>query len=229
MSRILLCEDDQLIGTMVRLNLEQDGYGVEWQRSGEAALESMKQQRFDLMLLDIGLPGMSGLDVARASRAAGVGTPIVMLTARDDLETKVQALDGGADDYLCKPFDMAELLARVRAQIRRSQGSLEVATEAELQIGMARVDFDRRTLLDQAGTSFELTDKEVELLQFLVRNPHRALSRADILEEVWGMDTSPTERTVDNFIVRLRKWIEPDAEHPRHIQTVRGWGYRYEP
>ncbi len=229
MSRILLCEDDQLIGTMVRLNLEQDGYGVEWQRSGEAALELLTQQRFDLMLLDIGLPGMSGLDVARASRAAGVGTPIVMLTARDDLETKVQALDGGADDYLCKPFDMAELLARVRAQIRRSQGSLEVATEAELQIGMARVDFDRRTLRDQAGAEFELTDKEVELLQFLVRNPHRALSRADILEEVWGMDTSPTERTVDNFIVRLRKWIEPDAEHPRHIQTVRGWGYRYEP
>jgi len=229
MSRILLCEDDQLIGTMVRLNLEQDGHHVEWQRSGETALECLSQQRFDLMLLDIGLPGMSGLEVARASRASGVGTPIVMLTARDDLETKVQALDGGADDYLCKPFDMAELLARVRAQIRRSQGSLEVATEAELQIGMARVDFDRRTLQDHTGTSFELTDKEVELLQFLVRNPHRALSRADILEEVWGMDTSPTERTVDNFIVRLRKWIEPDAEHPRHIQTVRGWGYRYEP
>lgn len=229
MSRILLCEDDHLIGTMVRLNLEQDGFGVDWQRSGEGALACLGEQRYDLMLLDIGLPGISGLDVARSARASGVGTPIVMLTARDDLETKVQALDGGADDYLCKPFDMAELLARVRAQIRRSQGSLEVATEAELAIGQARVDFDRRVLWDGAGTQFELTDKEVELLQFLVRNPHRALSRADILEEVWGMDTSPTERTVDNFIVRLRKWIEPDAEHPRHIQTVRGWGYRYEP
>lgn len=229
MSRILLCEDDHLIGTMVRLNLQQDGYEVDWRKTGEAAVEALGGARFDVILLDIGLPGLSGIDVARTVRRQGVGTPILMLTARDDTESKVQALDSGADDYLSKPFDMAELLARVRAQIRRSQGSLEIASNAELRMGGARVDSERRALQTDDGVWHDLSDKELVLLQFLAKNPGRALSRADILEEVWGMDASPTERTVDNFIVRLRRWVEADPENPCHIVTVRGWGYRYEP
>lgn len=227
--RILLVEDDNLIGTMVRLNLEQDGYQVDWQRSGEAALAAMRNQRFDCLLLDIGLPGVTGIEVARNIRKQGINTPIVMLTARDDVPTKVAALDSGADDYVCKPFDRAELLARVRAQIRRSQGSLEVPTDQELRVGVAVVNLERRALRTEDGTWHELSDKEAMLVQFIARNPGRALSRADILEEVWGMDATPTERTVDNFIVRLRRWIEPTPDHPRHIVTVRGWGYRYEP
>lgn len=227
--RVLLVEDDNLIGTMVRLNLEQDGYSVDWQRSGEAGLQTLKGGRFDCVLLDIGLPGMSGIDVAKQARKLGVGTPILMLTARDETDSKVQALDYGADDYLCKPFEMKELLARVRAHIRRSQGSLEVPTDQELHLGLATVNLERRALTTTDGSVQELSDKEAVLLAFLHKNPGRALSRADILEEVWGMDATPTERTVDNFIVRLRRWVEPEPDHPRHIITVRGWGYRYEP
>jgi two-component system alkaline phosphatase synthesis response regulator PhoP len=227
--RLLLVEDDTLIGTMVRLNLEQDGYEVVWHRSGEAGFEAIQGGRFDLVLLDIGLPGWSGIETARRMRKAGIGTPVLMLTARDDLQSKVAALDGGADDYLIKPFDMAELLARVRAQIRRSQGSLEVPTDKQLRLGQAVVDLERRALQTPDGTWHELSDKDIALVQLIARHPGRALSRADILEEVWGMDASPTERTVDNFIVRLRRWIEPEPDHPRHIVTVRGWGYRFEP
>lgn len=227
--RVLLVEDDALIGTMVRLNLQQEGYDVDWQRTGEAGLQSAAGARFDVILMDIGLPGQSGLDTARQVRGRGIGTPIVMLTARDDVQSKVSALDGGADDYLCKPFDMAELLARVRAHVRRSQGSLELPTDQLLALGQARIDLARHALQTPDGQWHELTDKETALAQLLARHPGRVLSRADILEEVWGMDASPTERTVDNFIVRLRRWAEPEPDHPRHILTVRGWGYRYEP
>ena len=227
--RVLLVEDDNLIGTMVRLNLEQDGFTVEWQRTGEAASGALKNGRFDCVLLDIGLPGITGIDVAKQARKLGIGTPIIMLTARDELDSKVQALDYGADDYMCKPFEMKELLARVRAHIRRSQGSLEVPTDQELQIGLASVNLERRALRTPDGQVHELSDKEAYFLALLHKNPSRALSRADILEEVWGMDATPTERTVDNFIVRLRRWVEQEPDHPRHIVTVRGWGYRYEP
>ncbi len=229
MIRILLVEDDPLIGTMVRLNLTQEGFDVDWQLTGELGLTAATTARFDVILLDIGLPGQSGMETARQVRAAGVGTPIVMLTARDDMQTKVHALDGGADDYLCKPFDMAELLARVRAQVRRSQGSLEVPTDQQFALGCARVNLEKHALQTADGEWHNLTDKETALVRFLVRNPGKTLSRADILEEAWGMDSSPTERTVDNFIVRLRRWVEPEPDHPRHILTVRGWGYRYEP
>ncbi|MSQ84153.1 MAG: response regulator transcription factor [Myxococcales bacterium] len=227
--RVLLVEDDNLIGTMVRLNLEQDGYQVQWQQSGEAALKALTDGRFDCLLLDIGLPGVSGMDVAKQARKLGIGTPIIMLTARDEIASKIQALDQGADDYLCKPFEMKELLARVRAHIRRSQGSLELTTDQEIKIGAATLNMERRALTTADGKVHELSDKETVLLALLHRNPGRALSRADILEAVWGMDASPTERTVDNFIVRLRRWVEEEPDRPHHIVTVRGWGYRYEP
>lgn len=227
--RILLVEDDPLIGTMVRLNLEHEGFEVRWHKNGEAALDALALDKSDLMLLDIGLPGMNGIELAKRIRRLGVNTPILMLTARDDVDSKVHALDYGADDYLAKPFDMAELLARVRAHIRRATGSLEVLTDAELHMGLATVSVERRALMTPDGQWHELSEKEVVLLQFLARNPGRALSRADILEEVWGMDATPTERTVDNFIVRLRRWVESEPDHPRHIVTVRGWGYRFEP
>ena len=229
MSRVLLVEDDQLIGTMVQLNLEQEGFEVEWLQAAEPALPLMNERRFDALLLDINLPGMSGIELARELRRQGHGTPIVMLTARDDTASKVEALESGADDYVAKPFDIAELVARVRAQIRRSQGVLEVASDRELDIGGAKVDVERRTIRAIDDTLIDLSGKELKLLQLFVRNPRRVLSRADILEEVWGMDVAPTERTVDNFVVRLRRWVEHTPERPRHILTVRGEGYRFEP
>ncbi|MSP92676.1 MAG: response regulator transcription factor [Myxococcales bacterium] len=227
--RILLVEDDHLIGTMVRLNLETDGYAVTWHRNGEAAISTFAADRFDLLVLDIGLPGKSGIEVARATRKLGVGTPILMLTARDDVDSKVAALDGGADDYLCKPFSMPELLARVRALIRRSQGSLEVPTDQIVLVGGAAVDAQRHVVRARNGEEADLSDKELSLLLLLARNPGKVLTRADILEEVWGMDASPTERTIDNFVVKIRRWVEGEPDHPKHVITVRGWGYRYDP
>ncbi len=229
MSRILLVEDDQLIGTMIRLNLAQEGFEVVWLQAAEPAIEEVAAHRFDALLLDITLPGMSGIELARQLRAQGLGTPILMLTAHDDTATKVEALDGGADDYVSKPFDIAELVARVRAQIRRSQGSLELSSDREIELGGARVDVERCTIRASDGSTIDLSGKELKLLQLFARNPRKVLSRATILEDVWGMDVAPTERTVDNFVVRLRRWIEEAPERPRHIHTVRGEGYRYEP
>jgi len=229
MSRILVVEDDPLISTMVRLNLEQDGYHVELHSTADGARAALDEHRFDAILLDLGLPDGSGIEVARQARRGGIGTPILVLTARDDIDSKVQALDSGADDYLCKPFDMPELLARVRAHIRRSQHGLQVASEHELAIGRGRLDIERRALCSAQGRWIDLNDKEVVLLQFLAGNPRRPLSRAAILEEVWGIDAMPTERTVDNFIVRVRRWVELEPDQPRHIVTIRGFGYRYDP
>ncbi len=229
MSRILLVEDDDLIGTMVCLVLEQEGHEVDWHVSAEAGETALAGVRYDAILLDISLPGMSGLVFARSIRDRGVGTPILMLTSQDETTSKVEAFEVGADDYICKPFDMAELLARVRAQIRRSQGRLELASDRVTAIGRARLDVDAGRLEDAAGEAITLSEKELELVTLFARHPGRVLTRADILDEVWGMDAMPTERTVDNFIVRLRRWVEPAPDSPQHIITVRGRGYRYDP
>ena len=229
MRRILLVEDDDLIGTMVQLNLGQEGYDVTWLQRGDTVAAEMARARFDLVLLDIDLPGKSGVEVARELRGANIATPIVMLTALDGTTSKVTALDAGADDYVCKPFDMAELLARVRAQIRRGQGPIDHGSSAEIRVGAAMFHRERMTLRDANGQPITPSEKEAELLLLLARHPGRVLTRADILDEVWGMDATPSERTVDNFIVRLRRWVEPDPDQPRHIHTVRGAGYRYDP
>lgn len=229
MARILLVEDDDLIGTMVRLNLEAEGFEVVWLQRGDVVRPLLAADRFDALLLDIDLPGRSGIDVARDARASGIGTPILMLTALDATASKVAALAAGADDYVCKPFDIAELVARVNAQIRRSRAPVEVGSASLLKIGAAQLDLEARSLRSAAGEDITPTEKETDVLLLLVRNPGRLLTRADILDEVWGMDAMPSERTVDNFIVRLRRWVEPDAERPRHILTIRGAGYRFDP
>lgn len=228
MKKILLVEDDDLIGTMVRLNLTQEGYDVVWEQRGDTVAALVGDQRFDAILLDIDLPGRSGVEVARELRASGVATPIVMLTALDATQSKVAALDAGADDYVCKPFDFAELFARVRAQIRRGQGPVDHGSVSKVTIGAATFDRGRQVLRTATGDVVTPSEKETELLLLLSGQPGRVLTRADILDEVWGMDATPSERTVDNFIVRLRRWVEPDPDVPIHIHTVRGSGYRYE-
>jgi len=227
-SRILLIEDEDLVGTMVRMNLEGAGHEVVWVRDGEQAAERALAEPFDLLLLDITLPGKDGLTILGQLRARGIGTPVMMLTARSDVSTKVQALQAGADDYLPKPFDVAELIARVAALVRRSQAEREVPADNVVQIGERAVNLETRVAQTNEG-ELQLSEKEVQLVRMLVRSRGRVLSRSDILEEVWGMDVSPTERTVDNFILRLRKLFEPEPERPRHILTVRGEGYRFAP
>ena len=224
--RILLAEDEELIGRMVELNLRHEGYEVRWVKSGDEAEAVARAEPFDLFVLDVMLPGLTGFQVARALRDADVTLPILMLTARADTTSKVRGLDSGADDYLVKPFDMAELKARVRALIRRSQGSRHVPSSNVVRLGRCEVNLESLEAVTNAG-KVALTEKEAKLIALFARHRGQTLARADILEEVWGMDASPTERTVDNLVVKLRRYFEPDPENPTHIVSVRGLGYRF--
>lgn len=226
--KILVVEDDDLVGTMVRLNLESAGYQVVWVKNGGDAAERAAVEPFDLILLDISLPGMGGLSVLEKLRTIGVGTPIMMLTARTDVPTKVQALTFGADDYLAKPFHVEEMVARVNALVRRSQAERTIPADHIVAIGVHRINLETRQARTEEG-EVTLSEKEAALVKLFLRSRGRVLSRSDILEEVWGMDVTPSERTVDNFIMRLRKLFEPDPEKPVHVLTVRGEGYRFAP
>jgi DNA-binding response OmpR family regulator len=226
--RILLAEDEQLVGTMVRLNLESEGHEVTWCKTAPAALEEATGRPFDLVLLDIGLPGGDGLSVLAELRKRGIGTPVMMLTARGDVASKVKALDLGADDYLGKPFDVAELIARAGALIRRSRADRELPADQSVRFGAYEANLATREAITNQGR-VTLSEKEAAFLSLLVRGRGATLTRGDILEEVWGMDATPTERTVDNVVLRLRKLFEPNPDSPVHILTVRGAGYRFEP
>ena len=228
MNRILLVEDDELVGTMVSLNLKSEGYTVTWCQDGAKGLASALSQPYDLLLLDISLPEKSGLEVLRGVREASIGTPVLMLTARSDVESKVEALNLGADDYLPKPFHVDEMVARVRAQMRRAQAEREHPSSQVLSIGAHRVDMASREASSQEGP-VTLSEKEVAILALLIRADGKPLTRADIIEEVWGMENFPVDRTVDNYILRLRKLFEPDPATPRHLLTVRGAGFRFTP
>ncbi len=228
MSRILLVEDDELVGTMVSMNLESEGHTITWARDGAAGLEAVQGAPFDLLLLDISMPHMDGFELLGRLRELGIGTPVLMLTARSDVGSKVQALDLGADDYLAKPFDVVEMVARVRALVRRSRAEREVPASRILTFDRYRIDLDTREAQTNEGTVV-LGEKEAEIMALLVRSGGRPLSRADIIEEVWGMDAFPVERTVDNYLLRLRKLFEPDPSEPRHIVTLRGAGFRFVP
>jgi two-component system, OmpR family, alkaline phosphatase synthesis response regulator PhoP len=227
-ARVLLVEDEELVGTMVRMNLESAGYQVTWTRDGEQAVAAIGRQPFDLLLLDISLPGQDGLDVLAEIRRREILTPVMMLTARSEVSTKVEALRAGADDYLPKPFDVAEMLARVEALVRRSRADRQLPADHLIRFGNYSINLETREAITNEG-EIVLGEKEAAILALLVKAQGRPLLRSDILEEVWGMDVSPTERTVDNFILRLRKLFEPDADNPCHIITVRGTGYRFEP
>jgi two-component system, OmpR family, alkaline phosphatase synthesis response regulator PhoP len=183
---------------------------------------------FDLILLDIGLPGADGITVLAGLRRAGIGTPVLMLTARGDVATKVETLELGADDYLPKPFDVSELQARVKALVRRSRARREVPSSQVVRIGSFQVNLGNREALTNEG-QVTLSEKEAAFLGLLVRADGQTLRRSDILDAVWGVDAMPTERTVDNLVLRLRKLFEPDPDAPRHILTVRGVGYRFAP
>lgn len=228
-ARLLLVEDDELIGTMVEMNLAQRGFHVQWARSAEDGLEAIGAAKFDAVLLDLMLPGMDGVAAAAAIRRRGIGTPILMMTVRDETRTKVAALDGGVDDYLTKPFDMDELLARVRALIRRGQSAGEIPSTSRVPVAGGELDMEALSYTDARGGRHALSEKEAGLLALLARSGGRTLSRQDIIEEIWGMDALPPERTVDNFILRLRRLVEDDPERPAHVVTVRGRGYRFIP
>ena len=227
--KILVIEDEQLVRDLVVLNLKHAGYEVVSEGTFQGGARALAEPGIDLALVDVMLPGGEGFQLVRAARDGGVSCPIMMLTARSETQSKVRGLDCGADDYLTKPFDVDELLARVRALLRRRAGApAATAPSKGVAIGQFTVRFDTGRATTNEG-EVTLSDKELRLVEFFSRNVDRLLSRADILEEVWGMDAFPTDRTIDNFIMRLRRLFEPNPEAPVHFVTVRGRGYLFRP
>ncbi|HEX7242519.1 MAG TPA: response regulator transcription factor [Longimicrobiaceae bacterium] len=215
--RILIVEDSAGIVGFLRKGLREEGYTVEVAMDGDTGFQRAMGERFDAAVVDVMLPGRSGFQLVRDLREAGVALPVLLLTARDRTEDKVEGLDSGADDYLTKPFEFSELAARLRALLRRS-GS---GAPANLRVGDLEVDPATHEVR-RAGEKVELTPKEFALLEFLVRNAERPLSRAVIMEHVWGIRFDPGTNVVDVFINSLRNKLDPER---RMIQTVRGVGY----
>jgi len=221
---ILVVDDELKIVKTVRAYLEEAGFRVVAASDGREALAAFRHDRPDLVILDLGLPGMDGFDVARAIRKES-DLPIIMLTARVDETDKLIGLELGADDYVTKPFSPRELLARVRAVLRRASGERE-APPAPVVAGEVRIDLERRRVT-VSGRPVELTVTEFELLVVLARNPGRVFTRLELLDRVQGYAFEGYERTVDAHVKNLRQKIEPDARNPRYLLTVYGVGYKF--
>jgi DNA-binding response OmpR family regulator len=236
MNRILVVEDEQHIADGLRFNLEAEGYQVQIVQSGEAALELLKAESpaFDVVILDVMLPGKDGFAVISDMRQAGQYTPTLMLTARGHPEDVLRGFAAGADDYLPKPFELAILIARIRGLLRRREWlriSVNHVTAATPQydqytFGDKSVNFDLLQLRVREQT-FQLTLMEANVLRHLIRHEGKPVSRKAMLEEVWGLHEDTDTRAIDNFIVRLRRYVEEDPTKPRHVVTVRGVGYRF--
>jgi DNA-binding response OmpR family regulator len=244
MSRVLVVEDEAHLAQGLRFNLEAEGYSAEVVGDGEAATDRLldKKENFDAIVLDIMLPGKDGFSVVSELRAARNYVPVLMLTSRGQPEDVLKGFAAGADDYLPKPFDLSILLARLQGLLRRSQwmraakGTADAApavSESGSISDFGIFSFNGRTIdfgtleLRTADNVIHLTLMESELLRHLVRNDGRVVSRKQILEEVWGLHEDTDTRAIDNFIVRLRRYIEDDPAQPRHLLTVRGVGYRF--
>ncbi|MBI4906040.1 MAG: response regulator transcription factor [Acidobacteria bacterium] len=223
MARILVVEDEADIALGLQLDLRDEGYEAEVATNGEEASRRAREPGWDLILLDVMLQGKDGFEICRELRRAKVRTPVLMLTAKAQEAEKVMGLDIGADDYVTKPFSPRELRARIRALLRR------VAQDDEPvhRIGVCEVDFPRAELR-RNGERMDLTAIELKMIQFFVRNPGRVLTRAQVIDEVWGRDVAITDRVVDTHVVKLRRMLELDPATPRHIVSVRGIGYRFE-
>jgi len=223
--RILLVEDEPGLVLTLTDRLTSEGYSVESARDGGAGFERASNELFDTIILDVMLPRKNGFDVCRDLRQRGVNTPILMLTARGQVVVKGIGLKLGADDYLTKPFEMIELLARVEALLRRAPATPAPQSEA-YQFGSIKIDF-RRVEVERDGKQIELSAKEFQLLRYFVEHREATLSRDELLNEVWGYDAMPTTRTVDVHVAWLRQKLEPNPRRPQFILTVHGMGYKF--
>ena len=223
-NRVLIVEDELAIVEILKFNLQNEGYETFAAMDGAEGLELARSVDPDLMLLDVMLPSMNGFEVCQALRSEGNAVPILMLTAREEEADKVFGLESGADDYITKPFSMRELMARVKANIRRrNMGATPVATTT---VGGLAID-ERAYAVLKNGAPVDLTQKEFELLRFLMASPGHVYSREDLMEKVWNYDYFGDTRTVDVMIRRLREKIEDDSANPRYIMTRRGVGYYF--
>jgi DNA-binding response OmpR family regulator len=224
LTKVLIIEDEPNMVLGLKDSCEYEGYEVAVARNGKEGLEKATNEKPDIILLDVMLPVMSGLDVCRTLRRRGIETPIIMLTARGQETDKVVGLEVGADDYVTKPFSIKELLARVRAHLRRA--AKQVADIENFTFGDVELNFKKYTAR-KGGQPLELSAREFEILRYLIRHRGEIVTRDQLLDEVWGYESSPITRTVDNHIARLRQKIEPDSSQPQHIITVHRIGYRF--
>ena len=238
MSRVLVVEDEQHLADGLRFNLEAEGYQVQVVDNGESALDTLRKESnpFDVVILDVMLPGKDGFTVMSEMRASGQFVPTLMLTARGHPEDVLHGFGAGADDYLTKPFELSILIARIRGLLRRREWlRADVAAAVPpaaippndtFEFGDKLVDFDRLELRVR-DQRFPLTLMEANVLRYLIRHEGKQVSRKAMLAEVWGLHEDTDTRAIDNFIVRLRRYIEDDPSRPRHLQTIRGVGYRF--
>lgn len=223
--RILLVEDEENIRNVVKLNLEIEGYEVVETDNGKEAVQLSQEQHFDLLILDVMLPEMSGFEICEQVRLTNSSVPIIFLTAKDTPQDRIMGLRKGADDYLTKPFNLEELLLRVQNLLKRS--NKQVAEEVEIfKFGNNEINFSTFEAQGNQG-SFMLTKKEAMLLKLLIERRNEVVSRNQILQFVWGYDVFPSTRTIDNFILSFRKYFEDDPHDPKYFQSIRGIGYKF--
>lgn len=232
-ARLLVVEDDRNLATGLKLNFELEGYTVDVVHSiRDAGAHLLESGKYAAIILDVMLPDNDegGFVLCRKLRDAGDFTPVLMLTARDQTSDRVRGLEAGADDYLAKPFELDELLARVRSLLRRRDWEQQTTdgTTERLRIGDTEIDFAAR-VATRAGQELKLTALEYDLLRYFADNPNRVLSRQELQEKVWHLDNYPNSRMVDNFILRLRKHLEPNPKDPKYFVSVRGAGYKFTP
>jgi len=225
--KILLVEDEDSLAIGLQYNLEEEGYLVKCVKDGRAAVQAFEGEDFDLIILDLMLPFLDGFEVAKRIRRESLQVPILIITARSGLEDKKRGFDIGVDDYLVKPFHLDELLLRVKRMLQRKRWYRPAGHLTHFRFGDNEVDFETLVARGKRGT-FKLTSQEARLLSYLIENRGRVLSRSEILKEVWNMDSEMETRTVDNFMVRLRKYFEEDPKKPRFFRSIRGSGYIFE-
>ncbi len=221
--KVLIVEDDESVRSSLKLNLELEGYKVVAVEDGEQGIKAVNENKPDLIILDVNMPKKDGLQTCKELRAVGVSTPIILLTARSQEVDKVLGLDMGADDYLGKPFGMLELIARCKALLRRLQKTIAVDN---VTFDDVVVDF-RAYKAEKSQRPLDLSAREYRLLKYLVAKNGNVVTRDELLDEVWGYNSYPTTRTVDNHIARLRQKVEANSDEPRHILTVHGVGYKF--
>jgi len=226
MSRILIVDDEPAILRGLADNLKRELHEVWTAADGETAYRIIKEKKPDLVILDLMLPRLSGYEVCRQLRSEGMTTLVLMLTARGEETDRIIGVDMGADDYVTKPFSVRELLARVRALLRRTQPAKAVVDQ--LTVDKVTIDF-RKYEARKAGKPLEMTRREFQLLQALASRPGEVVTRDELLNQVWGLDAYPTTRTIDNHIAGLRAKLERDPADPKHLLTVRGVGYKWSP
>ena len=224
MHKILIVEDEPAMRLGLKDNLEYEGYEVEFASDGAEGLEKILTNSHDLILLDVMLPEISGFDVCRKARSEGIETPLILLTAKGEEIDKVLGLELGADDYVTKPFSVRELSARIKSLLRRS-GNHKQEIPQSIILGKLEIDFTLYVAKSN-GVEVKMSHKEFEILRYLYEHKNIPVSRYDLLEKIWGYEETPTTRTVDNFIVRLRQKIENNPNNPKIILTVHGAGYK---